>query len=106
MERMVYVQRNKDFGDWETIIMSTPLLFANPTTGPHPELVYELCQGPLNKFVDCTFNAVPRGFYQLIILMAYLPSYKTYVPIFYVLMQSKKHNAYKYVISNLVFQTD
>ena len=48
MERMVYVQRNKDFGDWETIIMSTPLLFANPTTGPHPELVYELRQRPLN----------------------------------------------------------
>ena len=33
MERMVYVQRNNHFGDWETIIMSPLLLIANPTTG-------------------------------------------------------------------------
>jgi len=133
MERLVYEQRNKDFGDWEAIIMSPPLIIANPTSGSlfllfnasvqiedrngipalknfiglgHPELVHELRQGPLNMFVDCTFKTVPGGFYQLFILMAYLPSYATYVPIFYVLMQSKKYNAYKYVLSNLVFQTD
>jgi len=33
MERMIYVQRNKDFGDWEAIIMSPPLIIANPTCG-------------------------------------------------------------------------
>jgi len=33
MERMVYMQRNKDFGDWEAIIMSLPLIIANPTCG-------------------------------------------------------------------------
>jgi hypothetical protein len=72
----------------------------------YPELIYELRQGPFNMFIDCTFKTVPRGFYQLFILMVYLPSYKSYVPIFYVLMQSKKRNDYKYVLSNLVFQTD
>jgi len=72
----------------------------------YPELIYELRQGPLNTFIDCTFKTVPRRFYQLFILIVYLPSYKSYVLIFYVLMQSKKRNAYKYVLSNLVFQTD
>jgi len=92
MEIMVYVQRNEDFGDWKTIIMSPPLLIANPTTVSlfllfnsivqiedrnwipafekfigwgHQELVYELPQGPLNMFVDCTFKTVPRGFHQV-----------------------------------------
>ena len=33
MERMVYMQRNKDFDDWEEIIMSPPLIIVNPTCG-------------------------------------------------------------------------
>ena len=39
----------------------------------HPELAFHLRTGPLNIFVDCTFNVVPKGFSQLFVLMAYLP---------------------------------
>jgi len=133
MVKMVYNQRNKEFGDWEVMIMTAPLIIANPSTGStflqfnsscaiedgsgqvvmekfigwgHPELLFHLRTGALNMFVDCTFKTVPRGFYQLLILMAYLPAYETYVPMFYVLMQSKKYNAYKYVLSHMVLQTD
>lgn len=133
MERIVYHQREKDFGDWEVMIMSPPLIFANESTASlflsfntktliedssgscgiekfigwgNPELLFHLKTGPLNMFIDCTFKTVPRGFYQLLILMVYLPAYETFVPMFYGLMESKKYNAYKYVLSHLVFQTD
>ena len=113
MIKMVYNQRSKEFGDWENMIMTAPLVLANPKTGSsflqfnatcaienasgtinlekfigwgHPELLFHLRNGALNMFVDCTFKTVPRGFYQLLILMAYLPAYQTYVPMFYVLM--------------------
>jgi len=61
----------------------------------------------MNIFVDCTFSVFPKRFSQLfIVLMAYLPAYEYYVPIFYVLMQSKCLEAYKFVWSNIIFQTD
>jgi hypothetical protein len=72
----------------------------------HPDLMFQLRNGPLNIFVDCTFSVVPKGFSQLFVLMAYLPAYEYYVPIFYVLMQSKCLEAYKVVLSNIIFQTD
>ena len=51
-------------------------------------------------------QSFPKGFYQLFILMAYIDEFDTYVPIFYFLMQSKRHNAYKYVLSHLIYSTD
>jgi len=30
---MAYNQRNKEFDDWEVMIMTAPLILANPSTG-------------------------------------------------------------------------
>ena len=42
----------------------------------NPVANFHLRNGALNMFVDCTFKTVPKG---LLILMAYLPAYQTYV---------------------------
>ena len=72
----------------------------------HPKLIRKLRSGPFNIYIDCTFKVFTKGLYQLFILMAYIYEFDTYVPIFYVLMQSKRHNAYKYVLSHLLYSTD
>jgi hypothetical protein len=81
MERIVYAQREKDFGDWEKMIMSPPLIIANDLTGSlflsfntkvviedssgtpslekfigwgNPDLLFHLKTGALNMFIDCT----------------------------------------------------
>ena len=38
--------------------------------------------------------------------MAYIDEFDTYVPIFNVLMQLKRHSAYKYVLSHLIYSID
>ena len=56
----------------------------------HPDLLYNLKHGPVHLFVDCTFACVPKGFMQCLVIMAHDKSTSMYIPIFYVLMQSKK----------------
>jgi hypothetical protein len=129
---MVYYERKKAHGDWEHTIMSPPLCYADDSGAyiilfnvniliqdssgkstmqnfigwGHPDLIFHLGHGPLNLFFDCTFKVVPKGFTQLFVLMVYLPGFDSYVPIFYVLMQSKCLNAYKVVLSNIIFSCD
>jgi hypothetical protein len=66
----------------------------------HPSLIFHLKNGDVNLFVDCTFSVVPYGFTQLLIMMAYFPAYNMYVPVFYVLMQSREEQAYLYAINS------
>ena len=133
LETMVYNERKKAFGNYETAIMSPPLCYTDNTSDTylllfnnnilitdksnkqtmqkfigwgHPDLAFHLRTGALNLFIDCTFSVVPKGFSQLFVLMAYIPAYDYYLPIYYVLMQSKCLESYKIVLSNIVFQTD
>ena len=111
--------QHTELGSWEGRVKSAPLCFvtdddsrlflqfdltytpSDPNDGlqrmlgwAHPQLIFLLRSGPLNLFIDCTFHCVPRGFYQLMTLMVYSPSHRTYVPIFYVLLQTKYEDCY------------
>jgi hypothetical protein len=55
----------------------------------------------MNIFVDCTFRIVPKGFYQVLIVMCYSRQYDEYLPIYYVLLQSKEESVYKYALEQL-----
>ena len=46
-------------------------------------------------FVDATFSVVPSGFYQLLTILVYDTSTKTYVPAAFVLMGSKHQTIYE-----------
>jgi len=133
MESMVYRIRQKEFGNWEQLICNPPLVYADDDSRSffllfqvtvlidamtkdsshekiigwgHPNLIRKLKSGQMNVYIDCTFKVCPKGFYQLFILMVYVDEFDSYVPIFYVLMQSKRHNAYKCVLSNLIYTTN
>lgn len=60
-----------------------------------PRLISLLSHGPVHIFIDCTYHCVPAGFKQLLIVMIYSTGHKSYVPIFYVLIQSKLQEAYE-----------
>lgn len=109
----VYQVRRHEFQDWETAIRSPPLCLVSSTdqrlflrfmadvhieaTGElsrmigwgHPKLLFLTKYGQLNIFIDCTFRCVPKGFYQLMVIIIYSPSHQLYIPIFYILLQSK-----------------
>ena len=68
----------------------------------HPDLVFQLGHGAVHLFIDGTFDVVPKGFSQCIIIMAYLPGAGMYVPIFYALMDSKLQHCYKVVFQFII----
>lgn len=117
---MVHRVRTKGFGDWEGIITSLPMcnlvnderlfLQANAYINidnelvkflvwAHPDLILLCKNGKRNLFIDCTFRCVPVGFDQLMIIMLYDLQTGMYVPIFFILMQTKKQDAYFYGIA-------
>ena len=96
--------RAEQFGNWESSIRNPPLstvsdsntrdffLFRTEANLPtskkrtiilgwgHPDFVFECWGNCLNVFVDCTFKVVPIGFYQLMIVMIFIPAYDRYDP--------------------------
>ena len=62
--------------------------------------------GAVNTFIDCTFSCVPKGFEQCLIVMVYDRSTSLYVPIFYVLLQSKLENAYFHALQLCISSAD
>lgn len=66
------------------------------------ELMYQLRHGKTNYFLDGTFDECPPEFTQTLVLMAYLNAPKMYVPVFYVLMQSKKEAAYTMALQHMM----
>lgn len=61
---------------------------------------------PQRLFIDCSFSMCPKDFYQVMVIMAYLDHYDEYVPIFYILLQSKRDNAYIHAIQGAVSATN
>jgi hypothetical protein len=68
----------------------------------HPDLVFQLGHGAVHLFIDGTFDVVPHGFTQCLIVMAYLPGTGQYVPIFYALMDAKLQRCYEEVFHFII----
>ena len=116
LKSIVLYTRRKEFADREGAIASFPLVLCsddddrlflqfNATVNlqnslqkiigwGHPDLIHLLKYGAVNTFIDCTFSCVPKGFEQCLIVMVCDRSTSLYVPVFYVLLQSKLENAY------------
>jgi len=72
----------------------------------HPDLIFQLKHGKMNLFIDCTFKSCPRGFYQCMIIMMYSTAYATYIPIFYVLLESKCETVYYHALEQCIGASD
>ena len=56
-------------------------------------------------FIDCTFRCVPKGFYQLMVIMVYSASHQMYIPVFFMLLQSKDEDVYQHAIMMFIAAT-
>jgi hypothetical protein len=124
MRNLVRNTRRLEYNDWEGMIHSPPLMHTvtnnsimhnfilfdswyyvstNERTRligwGHYELIHLMKLGEKHFFVDCTFSCVPEPFTQLMIIMMYEQATDTYIPVFYVLMQSKLEVVYKLAIN-------
>lgn len=128
LQNLVHHTRRKEFADWEGAIASFPMVLCsddddrlflqfNTTLNlenklqkiigwGHPDLIHLLKYGEVNTFIDCTFSCVPQGFEQCLIIMAYDKSTSLYVPIFYVLLQSKLEKAYFHALQLCISASD
>ena len=114
--------RHVEAQDWETAIWAYPLVACINETRPfvqfcitvpvesrtsphgysvgkivgfaHPRALHIACEASRHWFIDGTFFVVPVGFYQLIILMIFIPGYKLAIPIWYILVPDKKGATY------------
>ena len=127
LKAIVHYTRRKEFADWEGAIASFPLVLCsdddrlflqfNATVNlqnslqkiigwGHPDLIHLLKYGAVNTFIDCTFSCVPKGFEQCLIVMVYDRPTSLYVPVFYVLLQSKLENAYFHALQLCISSAD
>jgi cell shape-determining protein MreD len=56
----------------------------------------------ITLFIDGTFSVVPKPFSQCLIVMAFELAVNVYVPIGYVLVQSKSQDTYWRVLNELI----
>jgi hypothetical protein len=128
LQSLVHYTRRKEFADWEGAIASFPLVLCsddderlflqfNSTVNlgnslqkiigwGHPDLIHLLKYGEVNTFIDCTFSCVPKGFEQCLIIMVHDRSTSLYVPVFYVLLQSKLENTYFHALQLCISSAD
>jgi hypothetical protein len=125
----VYRIRQKEYADWDSQIQTFPLCFFDPEKDArlflqfnlnvnidnelqkvigwaHPDLIFLTGHGRCNVFLDCTFKVVPKGFSQLLIVMIFSKAHNYYVPVYYILLQSKKENAYMYALQSVISSSD
>ena len=125
---LVYRSRSKEFYDWESIIQSHPLVHCSDTDErlflqfnanicvggdmmqkiigwAHPDILFHCQNYPMNLFIDCTFH-VPKGFEQCLIIIVYLPQFDEYVPLTWILLQSKSRNTYQAALMHCIAMCD
>jgi len=68
----------------------------------HPDLIFQMKHGKVNLFIDCTFKCCPRGFYQCMIIMMYSIAYDQYIPVFYILLESKCALVYYHALEQCI----
>lgn len=119
LKSIVQAKRTKEYGEWWMAIQLHPLKSCSPDDDrpflqfmttvanipkkkfetmigfAHPDLMYVLMHGAVPLYIDGTFACVPKGFEQLLVIMAYDRASRTYVPIFFVLLENKKESTYK-----------
>jgi hypothetical protein len=129
LTQRIYSVRNANKQEWETVILRPELSkiglhdqkhflkfhhnFEN-TDGEmehivcwgHPSLTFLFEGEAVNVFIDGTFDCVPPEFYQLLIIMTYSKGHATYVPVFYILLQSKTENVYYLAIHLCIICND
>lgn len=122
LEKAVYAARSKEFGEWENIVRSFPLCLCSPTAvvplhffqfmldvvvkgtieklvgWAHPKLLFWANAGAVQLFLDCSFYMVPLGFEQLLTIMMYSPLHSMYIPLWFILLQSKNQLTYSHAI--------
>jgi hypothetical protein len=128
MKSLVYRAKGSEFRDWENAIQNYPLstcssdderlflqFYLTVRIGNslekiigwgHPDLIFLTKYGPVNLFTDCTFKVVPNGFSQLMVLMIYSSATDMYVPVFFILLQSKHEDAYYHAIQQAICATE
>jgi len=129
IQAQIYRVRDKEFGNWEGILNSFPMnAVSEQDDRPflqwnnwaniggthqksiglgHPDIQFELSHSDRNHlFLDATFAVCPRGFSQLFIVMAYLSAYDLYVPVYFILMQTKDKATYEYVLNMAIQHAD
>ena len=128
MQSLVHRVRHKEFQNWESLISSAPLVFCADNDRrmflqfnvninikekmekiigwAHPDLKWIARSSGLNLFVDCTFKVAPAGFSQLMIVMALEPATECYVPLYYVLLQSKHEETYQAALNLIIMSSD
>ena len=98
--------RLEEFGNWQSVIISSPPLCLATDTDEsiflqfnmsinideemvrfvgwaNPNLIFMAqCLDTANIFIDCTFYIVPKGFSQCLIIMVFHPVTKLYLPVF------------------------
>lgn len=128
LKKLVQKARRGEYDSWEGVISSHPLvtcrdgderlfLLFNTTVNVeqklskmvgfgHPDLIHKLKHGPVHLFIDCTFACVPKDFSQCLVVMGHDKATSMYVPIFYVLLQSKKEKVYKHALQMCMAAAD
>ena len=128
MKSMVYRARKSEFADWAARIESFPLAHTSSVDERfflqfhsvvnvdgelhriirwgHPDIIFHLKGGKVRGFVDGTFRVVPKGFYQLFMLMVYLEAFDLYVPAFYILLTGKLQKLYEAALEAAKYATD
>jgi hypothetical protein len=128
IQRLIYSARTKEFGDWERQIVCHPTASVSvDDTRPflqfklavnidnhlenlvgwgHPDLINLCKHGPCHLFCDATFRIVPTGFEQCFIIMMFTAASEMYVPLFFVLLQSKTESAYYHAIQQAINLSD
>lgn len=87
----LFFQFSRSFVSAQSNTIETAIAFA------HPELVAMLRFQGMSLFCDGTIKVCPRAYYQIMILMAHLPSVNVYVPVFDVLTTANCSTTYKFV---------
>ena len=130
LKNMIYNIQSKQLGSWEGRIRSAPLMFVadkDPrmflqfdvsfsTPGEiglqrmlgwsHPDLEFLCKSGAVNAFIDGTFRVVPKGFFQLLMIMIYSKAHDTYVPLFHILLPNKAESTYKRALEEVALATN
>ena len=72
----------------------------------HHDMIHLLKGGDKHIFVDCTFSCTPPPFKQVMIIMIYEPATELYLPVFHILLQSKKTTTYRRAFVNCIWACD
>lgn len=71
----------------------------------HPQLL-PLLNGNVDVYIDGTFSSAPKGFAQVLIVMVHDPQTRSFVPVSYILMTSRKAVSYFQAFHFLISDTD